>query len=78
MAKFRLYKDSVGEYRWRLRSANNKSIADSGEGYKSKQGAQEGIEFVKKYAAGAEIEDLTLEELISRILRKEGFPWPRK
>ena len=29
------YKDSKGEWRWRLKAANGRIIADSGEGYKS-------------------------------------------
>lgn len=30
---FEIYKDKSGEYRWRLRTANGRIIADSGEGY---------------------------------------------
>ncbi len=59
MAVFKIYKDSKKEYRWRFRAANNKIIADSGEGYVSWQGAKDGVDFVKKYAASAEIKDLT-------------------
>jgi uncharacterized protein DUF1508 len=28
-----LYRDKVGEWRWQLRHANGKVLADSGEGY---------------------------------------------
>lgn len=59
MAVFNLYKDKAGEYRWRLRAANNKKVADSAEGYKNKQNALGGIKFVKKYAPGAKVKDLT-------------------
>lgn len=31
--KFDIYTDSNGHYRWRLRAANNRIIADSGEAY---------------------------------------------
>lgn len=59
MAVFRIYKDSISEYRWRLRAANNKIIADSGEGYINKQDAIDGINFVRVNAPDANIEDLT-------------------
>jgi uncharacterized protein YegP (UPF0339 family) len=31
-----LYRDARREYRWSLHAANNKKIADSGEGYRNK------------------------------------------
>ncbi len=46
--KFHIYKDSRNEYRWHLKAANGKVIADSGEGYSSKQACKDGIELVKK------------------------------
>jgi uncharacterized protein len=52
-AKFELYKDAKGEYRWRLIASNGQNIATAGEGYKSKESAKEGIESVKKNAAEA-------------------------
>jgi len=45
--KFHIYKDASGELRWRLKAANGRVIADSGEGYSSKQACKEGIELVK-------------------------------
>ncbi|MEZ5560564.1 MAG: YegP family protein [Pseudomonadales bacterium] len=50
MAKFELYKDKAGEFRFRLKSTNGQNILAS-EGYKSKTSAQSGIESVKKNAA---------------------------
>jgi uncharacterized protein YegP (UPF0339 family) len=35
--KFEIYKDSKKDYRWRLKSANGKIIADCAEGYKRKK-----------------------------------------
>jgi len=58
MAKFEIYKDKKGEFRWRLRADNNEIIA-SGEGYTSKAGCKNGIESVKKNAGKARVEDLT-------------------
>lgn len=45
--KFHVYKDYKGEWRWRLKAANGKIVADSAEGYSSKQGCQHGVELVK-------------------------------
>jgi uncharacterized protein YegP (UPF0339 family) len=55
-AKFQLYKDKKGEFRFRLVASNGETIAAS-EGYKSKDSAKKGIESVKKNAAAAPIED---------------------
>jgi len=56
-AKFELYKDAKGEFRWRLVASNGQTIATSGEGYKSKDSAKAGIESIKKNAPIAEIEE---------------------
>jgi len=55
-ATFELYEDSAGDYRWRLVHENGNIIADSGEGYASKQKAKQGIESVKANAADAPVE----------------------
>lgn len=34
---FQIYKDAASEWRWRLRAANNETVADSAEGYVSKR-----------------------------------------
>jgi uncharacterized protein YegP (UPF0339 family) len=54
-ATFELYEDSAGEWRWRLVVPNGNIIADSGEGYASKQGARRGIESVKDAAPDASV-----------------------
>lgn len=59
MAVFKIYKDKKGEYRWRFKAANNKIIADSGEGYINWQSVINGVNFVKKFAPTAKIIDLT-------------------
>lgn len=46
-AKFELYKDKKGEFRFRLKSGNGENILAS-EGYKAKASAKNGIESVKK------------------------------
>ena len=57
-AKFEIYQDKSGEYRFRLKAANGEVIAQ-GEGYKSKSSCEKGIESVKTNAPKAPIEDLT-------------------
>ena len=42
-AKFEIYKDKSGEYRWKLTHTNGQVIANSGEGYKAKANAMGGI-----------------------------------
>lgn len=51
--RFEVYEDNAGEWRWRLVATNGNIIADSGEGYASKQGAKRGIESVKANAPKA-------------------------
>ncbi len=46
-AKFEVYKDKAGEYRFRLKAPNGEIIAVS-EGYKTKKSCMNGIESVKK------------------------------
>jgi uncharacterized protein YegP (UPF0339 family) len=58
-AKFELYKDKKGEFRWRLIASNGQVIANSGEGYKTKESAKNGMASVKKNAPTATIEDKT-------------------
>lgn len=55
--RFELYVDNAGEWRWRLVATNEEIIATSGEGYTSKQGAERGIESVKRAAPVAEVRD---------------------
>lgn len=57
MAKFEVYKDKAGEYRFRLKSGNGQVIAVS-EGYKSKTSCMNGIESIKKNAPTAAIVEI--------------------
>jgi len=52
-ARFELYEDSRGEFRWRLRHRNGQIVASSGEGYTQRHNAQNGIESVRHNALGA-------------------------
>ncbi|QGM80100.1 YegP family protein [Otariodibacter oris] len=59
---FEIYKDARGEFRWRLKAANHMIIATGGEGYKTKQSCQKGIESVKKVTADTPVKDLSIEQ----------------
>jgi len=56
MAKFEIYKDKKGQFRWRLLANNNQVIA-SGEGYTTKAACKNGIDSVRKNAPKAELDD---------------------
>jgi len=45
---FEIYRDHAGEWRWTLYAGNGRKIADSGEGYHSKDHCLHGIELVKQ------------------------------
>lgn len=54
--RIQIHRDSKGGYRWRLRAANGKLIADGGESYTAKAPCLSGIDLVMKGAAGATVE----------------------
>ena len=54
-AKFGYFIDKAGDWRWHLKAPNGKIIADSGEGYTTRQDCIRGAELVKLYAPDAEI-----------------------
>lgn len=55
---FEIYKDSRGEYRFRLKSRNGEIVA-TGESYPTNAGAKRGIQAVQRAAADAKVEDKT-------------------
>jgi hypothetical protein len=58
-ARFEIYTDKGGEYRFRLVAANNEIVAVSSQGYSSSSDRMKGIESVKRNASAAEVLDLT-------------------
>lgn len=56
--QFEVYKDTKGEFRFRLKAPNGEIIAVS-ESYKAKAGCMNAIESVKKNAPIAVIEDMS-------------------
>jgi uncharacterized protein YegP (UPF0339 family) len=57
MAKFVIYADGGGHYRWRLVANNGQIIASSGESFDSKFNARRAAENVKADAGDATIEE---------------------
>ena len=57
-AKFEVYKDRAGEFRWRLRATNTQILATSGDSYKAKRDCLHAIESVKRDAVNAPVEDM--------------------
>lgn len=56
-----VYEDAVEKWRWQLRAANNRIIADSGEGYHNKQDCLRGIALVKA-SQDAPVKDRPVKE----------------
>lgn len=55
-ATFEVYEDRAGQWRWRLIHDNGNIIADSGEGYATRQKCEQGLESVKQNAPDADVE----------------------
>jgi len=60
MATFEVYADKAGKHRWRLRHRNGNIIADSSQGYASRQKAMQGLRSVQTNAVGGTV--VVLEE----------------
>ncbi|MFC5973397.1 YegP family protein [Halomarina salina] len=56
-ARFELFQDESGEWGWELIVSDGGTIADSSEGYPSKQEAKRGIQTVKQRAPNAQVVD---------------------
>jgi uncharacterized protein YegP (UPF0339 family) len=77
MARFDAYEDLVGRWRWRLRGADDRTIATAGESFDSHWHALRAAEDVRAAAAAATIEtapgdgvDDALGALIERELAR--------
>jgi uncharacterized protein YegP (UPF0339 family) len=56
-AKFEVYEDKSGQFRFRLKAGNGEIVAQ-GESYPTRAGAHDGCEAVQRAAAAASIEDV--------------------
>lgn len=57
IAVFSIYRDKAKEYRWRLKAANGKILADSGEGYAKKFNAVRALGRFRSVVADAKLAD---------------------
>lgn len=53
MARFQVFADVAGKYRWRLVASNGEKIATSGESFASRENAARAAQTVKREAQGA-------------------------
>lgn len=54
-AKYEVYCDVGGKWRWRLIAPNGRIICDSAEGYSSRAEAEQAFFRVRRYASKAEL-----------------------
>jgi uncharacterized protein YegP (UPF0339 family) len=71
--EFEVYEDSAGEFRWRLRGGNNQIVADSGEGYGSRSGAEDAVERIQGHAPEADI--LEIGRAAFEVYEDDGGEW---
>ncbi|HWM15894.1 MAG TPA: DUF1508 domain-containing protein [Microbacterium sp.] len=57
-AKFKLFRDWSGQFRFRLDAPDGETLAES-DGFPTKDNAKRGILRVKKHAASAAVDDQT-------------------
>lgn len=53
----KVYKDTAGEFRWKILSKNNKIMADSGEGYKTRRALHKSLETLRKVFYSVPLEE---------------------
>jgi uncharacterized protein YegP (UPF0339 family) len=66
MGTFVIYIDQIGEYRWYLMAENSRKIADSGDGYRSRDDCEDSISELRRLSAKSRVEKLpSVETLIA-------------
>jgi large conductance mechanosensitive channel protein len=75
--KFQVYKDAAGKFRFHLYARNGEVIAESSEGYETKDSAINGIEVVGQ-SCDAEIEDLTATKGMNATEVEDRMSDPKK
>lgn len=74
MHNFDAYEDLVGKWRWRLRTADQRTVATSGESYDSHWHALRAAEVVRGVAGGAGIASEpgeAVQDALSEIIARE-------
>ena len=57
MRRFTVYQDEAGEWRWRLKGNNRRILAESAEGYETRDDCEREIQLVRDLAHMAPVED---------------------
>lgn len=57
MAKFEIYQDTAGDFRWRFQANNGKILAVSAEGYNNRSNCEHAIILIKRETPQAVITD---------------------
>ncbi|MGH9799852.1 MAG: YegP family protein [Blastocatellia bacterium] len=57
MAKFEIYQDAAGDFRWRFQANNGKVLAVSDEGYLNRANCEHAIILIKREAVLASVTD---------------------
>jgi len=60
--RFEIYLDRAGEYRWRFRRASGECVADSGQGYASREACENDVRWVRSHAPSSPVVSLDLLE----------------
>jgi large conductance mechanosensitive channel len=71
--KYQIYKDNAGKFRFHLNARNGEIIAESSEGYETKDACLNGINVVGQ-SANAEIKDLTESEEPTEAKTQDNAP----
>jgi uncharacterized protein YegP (UPF0339 family) len=74
MNNFDAYEDLAGKWRWRLRTAEERTVATSGESYDSHWHALRAAEVVRGVAAGANIAGAPgegVKDALAEIIERE-------
>lgn len=56
-SRIEIYQDKKNEWRWRLKAANHKIVAESGEGYKKRQGLEKNLNLVRDIMEIVSVDD---------------------
>ncbi|MDQ3380987.1 MAG: YegP family protein [Actinomycetota bacterium] len=56
-ARFEIFADAAGKYRWRLKDVNGEKVATSGESFDSRSNAKRAAQNVKLTAPDAVVDD---------------------
>lgn len=68
MAKFEIYQDNSGDYRWRFQSNSGKILAVSAEGYLNRANCEHAIILLKRENSNAPIADAPKPVLSESLL----------